>query len=394
MIRVAFLINFSKEYKGGINYIKNLLFTNSVTQFPDLEFYVIVPSNIEQEYIDFFSPYAKIIYTDIFKSYTLPWFLNKAFNRTFKYQLPLYMLFKKHKIDIVSHSFFWGNYKNLKLINWIPDFQRLHFPELWTEKQLENIINIDNNIVKYSDVVILSSYEALNDYKKFAPKQLDKAKVLQFVSQPGELGQIDELYLKIKEKYNLKDAFFYLPNQFWSHKNHMIVFKAINLLVRSGLNPMLVTTGVMHDFRGNDKNLTEIREYIEKNNLKKNILLLGLIPYDEVLVLMHKCEAVINPSFFEGWSSTVEEAKSTGKTVVISDIPVHREQNPDNAFYFDPRNENQLADILKDIINKENESLGELSQDLKDKLKLDLLKRTKAFSENYYKIVKDLMNKG
>ncbi|MDR6941178.1 glycosyltransferase [Mucilaginibacter pocheonensis] len=391
MIRVAFLINFSKEYKGGINYIKNLLYTNCITKFPDLEFYVFVPSNIEQEYIDLFSPYAKVIYTDIFKTFTIPWFLNKAFNRAFKYQLPLYMLFKKHKINVVSHSFFWGNYRSLKLINWIPDFQRLHFPELWTKEQLDNITNIDNNIVKYSDVVILSSYDALNDYKKFVPEKLRKARVLQFVSQPGSISDVNKLYPQVRKKYNLLDEFFYLPNQFWSHKNHIVVLKAINLMVKSGLNPILVTTGVMNDFRGNNQNLVIIKDYIEKNNLTKNILLLGLIPYNEVLILMRKCVAVINPSFFEGWSSTIEEAKSIGKTVVLSDIPVHHEQNPNHAFYFNPRDEKELAHILTNLWSNRDVLLIEPTEKIKEELKDELLRRTRAFSENYYKIIKSLM---
>ncbi|UOE46257.1 glycosyltransferase [Mucilaginibacter sp. SMC90] len=303
------------------------------------------------------------------------------------------MLFKKHQINIVSHSFFWGKYKSLKLINWIPDFQRLHFPELWTQKQLDNITNIDQNIVNYSDIVILSSYDALNDYKKFAPTEINKARVLQFVSQPGEITGVDELYLEIKKKYDLSDGFFYLPNQFWSHKNHMVVLKAINLLVKEGLNPVVVTTGVMHDFRGNNRNIELIKEFIAENSLEKNILLLGLIPYNEVLVLMRKCKAVINPSFFEGWSSTVEEAKSIGKTVVISDIPVHREQNPPKAFYFPSTDENLLAGILKNILNDRALDSTDVSSQLKEELKSDLLRRTIAFSENYYNIVKDLIDK-
>jgi glycosyltransferase involved in cell wall biosynthesis len=392
MIRVAFLLNFSKEYKGGINYIKNLLYTNSITKFPDIEFYVIAPSDIEQEYIDMFSPLAKIIYTDIYKKNTLVSFLNRAFNRTFKFQLPLYLLLKKYKIDVISHSFFWGNYKSIKIINWIPDFQCMHFPELWTKKQLDNIISINNNIVKHSDLVILSSYDALNDYKKFAPAFTNKARVLQFVSQPGKLSDNADIYTQIKQKYNLGDKFFYLPNQFWSHKNHITAFKAINKLVKEGLNPVLVTTGVMTDFRGNNKNLETINTFIKENHLEKNILLLGLIPYNEVLTLMQKCIAVINPSLFEGWSSTIEEAKSIGKTVVVSDIPVHREQNPDNAFYFSPKDDLKLADILKEIWTDDKYAFSEPSEEVKQQLKLNLLNRTIAFSENYYKIIKDLID--
>ena len=36
---------------------------------------------------------------------------------------------------------------------------------------------------------------------------------------------------------------------------------------------------------------------------------LGLIPYDHVLSLSANCDAQINPSQFEGWSTPIEEAK-------------------------------------------------------------------------------------
>ena len=281
--------------------------------------------------------------------------------------------------------------KAIKVVNWIPDFQCLHYPDLWSKNELKSLTKYNHDIVKHSDIVILSSNDAFDDYKNFAPHQIDKVKVLQFVSQPGHVNDVDNLYPKIREKYQLGNKFFYLPNQFWFHKNHIIVFKAINLLIKKGLNPLLVTTGLMNDFRGNNKNLILIQDYIKQNNLEKNILLLGLIPYEEVLILMHKCKAVINPSFFEGWSSTIEEAKSIGKTVILSDIPVHREQNPNNAFYFNPNNEDELSIILEIVWNKDDYRSSEISKDLKEKLKQDLVNRTKIFSESYYKIIKDLV---
>lgn len=44
--------------------------------------------------------------------------------------------------------------------------------------------------------------------------------------------------------------------------------------------------------------------------------------------LMKHAIAIINPSLFEGGSTTVEEAKSLLKVIILSGIPVHREQNP------------------------------------------------------------------
>lgn len=386
MIRVAFLLNFSKEYKGGVNYIKNLVYTNSVTQFEDLEYFFIVPSDIEQDYIDMFAPYATIVKTDIFKSNTLPWFLNKVCNRLFQYQLPLINLFNKHKINVVSHSFFWGRYKSIKIVNWIPDFQCLHYPDLWTKPQLDNIIHINNQIVEKSDLVILSSQDALKDYKIFAPAFVNKARVLQFVSQPGEVVDNEEVFKQVEKLYGIGKTFFYLPNQFWTHKNHITALKAINLLKQEGLDPLLITTGVMNDFRKNNDNLNVIHSYIKDNDLDSNVKLLGVVPYEHVLVLMRKCIAVINPSLFEGWSSTVEEAKSIGKTVLLSDIAVHREQNPEHAVFFAPLNEQQLANSMKQVLQLPvSEAIDAL------KLKQQLHDRTVAFSTNYYNIVKNLL---
>lgn len=61
---------------------------------------------------------------------------------------------------------------------------------------------------------------------------------------------------------------------------------------------------------------------------------------------MRNSISVINPSFFEGWNSTVEECKSIGKNIILSNLNVHLEQDPPGAIFFDPNNAEELADIL------------------------------------------------
>lgn len=391
MIRVAFLLNFTKEYKGGINYIKNLLYACSISENKNIEFFLVVPSDIENEYIDVFSPYATIIRTNILKRNTLPWFVEKIFERKFSANFLLLNLLKVHKIDVVSHSNFFSRYKKLKIVNWIPDLQILHFPELWTNNERKRIINQYRNIAKYSDRIILSSNDAYKDFINFTATNHDKVKVLQFVSQPATIDENEYIEVKktIRQKYNIKNNFFYLPNQFWSHKNHITAFKAINVLKKRGLNPLLVTTGHMADYRKTNS-LKNIFDYIKENELCENILLLGLIPYNEVLVLIRSCLALINPSLFEGWSSTVEEAKSNGKQILLSDIAIHREQNPENGIYFNPLDEFNLADIMEKMLrqNDNNDLVNDFF--IKQEVKDDLVYRTKLFSEKYQNIIAEL----
>ena len=57
------------------------------------------------------------------------------------------------------------------------------------------------------------------------------------------------------------------------------------------------------------------------------------LPYAELLVLMQGARALINPSRFEGWSTSVEEARTLGVPMLLSSIAVHREQAGDVADY-------------------------------------------------------------
>jgi hypothetical protein len=55
----------------------------------------------------------------------------------------------------------------------------------------------------------------------------------------------------------------------------------------------------------------------------------------------------VQPSLFEGWSTVVEDARVLGRRLLLSDIPVHREQNPAGAEYFEPENVEALAALME-----------------------------------------------
>lgn len=57
--------------------------------------------------------------------------------------------------------------------------------------------------------------------------------------------------------------------------------------------------------------------------------------------------AVINPSLFEGWSTTVEEAKSLGVPLILSDLSIHREQTGGAASFFNPEDPTDIARVLE-----------------------------------------------
>ena len=70
--------------------------------------------------------------------------------------------------------------------------------------------------------------------------------VVPFATQPGrkELPDAD-----LQRKYGLPDRFFYLPNQFWKHKNHGLMIEALGMARREVADMIIATSGSAVDYR-------------------------------------------------------------------------------------------------------------------------------------------------
>ena len=393
MAKVAFWYDRPQEYSGGLNYIRNLLHALSVAGDQRVEPYVFFGTRVDEKVIDQFRPLATVVRTEILDRKSVPWFIHKVLFKLFGSLLMVKRELRRHGISIVSHAEnVYGRRAPLRVISWIPDFQYLYLPDLFPGLDSSAETRRLQKIIAETDAVVLSSHAAFQDFRRIAPAGSEaRARVLQFVSQPnsrltGEDGSI--LAHLIEEKYVFSGRFFFLPNQFWLHKNHAVVFEAVRLLKAGGVDVLVLCTGNLHDYRLNNTTYADdLNEFIQVHRLQHNIKILGLIDYDDVLFLMKNCLAVLNPSRFEGWSSTVEEAKSIGKQVVLSNIPVHIEQNPVDARYFSPDDAEDLAAILNELWNaRENGS----NVDREDQARARLHERTVAYGRSYAELVDHL----
>lgn len=159
----------------------------------------------------------------------------------------------------------------------------------------------------------------------------------------------------METRYKFSGEYFLLPNQFWKHKNHRVVIEALGLLRKEGKKVLVLTTGSTEDYR-NPQFFASLMAYANELGVLNDFRPLGLVPANDLVALMLHASAIINPSYFEGWSTSVEEAKSLGKRIVVSDIAVHREQNPSRARYFSPDDAVALAVALWDIWNEPEEN--------------------------------------
>ena len=153
------------------------------------------------------------------------------------------------------------------------------------------------------------------------------------------------------DRYNVARPYRFLPNQYWKHKNHRLVVDALLWLRDEGSElPLVLSTGRKEDGRDSGY-FSEFESYVRNNELESHYRILGVIPRQDMLTLMAHAMAVINPSRFEGWSTTVEEAKALGKRLLVSDIAVHDEQTaglPDAAT-FPTDDPSVLAALMADL---------------------------------------------
>lgn len=392
MKRVGFLINFNIfKWFGGTYLIKNLI--NCIIKYSKNEIKPIIivkkklSKNEQKEFKNF-----ELLKTNFFHNQNLieriyNKFLILLFGRSKTYD----DFFLKHKIEILSHSnalsnsIFLGKKSIIKSYPFLADLQYLHYPQNFSLKnRFLRKINI-YMCALHSTKIIVSSNDVKNDLKIVSKLAFRKAMVSPFVFlSPKKHEIIKYSYLRTKFKLPLK--YFYLPNQYWIHKNHKVVLKALLYLKNKDKlkNIFIVSTGSKEEHR-NTKYFYEIEKFIGDNDLYKYYKYLGTVSFEEVLSLMYYSVAVIQPSKFEGRSSTVEQAKSMGKKILLSNIGIHKEQNPLRGKYFSPDNYNQLSNLLLQSLNKHNHTLE------KKHIKYAFMKSKENFYK-YYKNYVDLIN--
>jgi len=342
MIRVGFLLNFQDQgWIGGINYYHSLI--DAVMSTPDrkIEPVIITGTRLDLPFIKD-HPEIEIVRTKIFDRPLS--FVRVGIHKLLSYDLILEQLLKKHCIDVLSHSGYVFHDASIPTVGWIPDFQHKHLPDFFSDEEVRSRDIAFERICRLCSCIIFSSSSAKGDAEEYYPKYKSNYEKLHFVSVPMNPKNVPDISI-LKGKYPISEPYFLIPNQFWAHKNHRAVLEALNILHSQNKRVRVICTGNTHDYR-NPEHYNSLIEFATQSGISDDFTVLGIVPYSDLIGLMMHSVSLINPSFFEGWSTTVEEAKSWGLPIILSDIPVHREQNPAGGIYFHPKDAESLANIM------------------------------------------------
>ena len=143
------------------------------------------------------------------------------------------------------------------------------------------------------------------------------------------------------EHYKLPKDYVLYPAQFWSHKNHVNLILAVEILVRE-LNRSITAV-----FVGSDQgNLRHIEKLIRDRKLTDHVRILGFVPREDLIGLYRNAFALTYVSFFGPENLPPLEAFALGCPVIAADVEGAREQLSDAALYIDPKSPRQIADAI------------------------------------------------
>jgi glycosyltransferase involved in cell wall biosynthesis len=264
---------------------------------------------------------------------------------------------------------------------WIPDFQEEFLPELFDAAELADRRFSHKHTAQNMPHLLLSSISAEQHFQQFYGKI---AKCQVHILPFAVTHDLNYKMLDIKDlcqKYNIPTNYYFAPNQFWKHKNHWLILRAMAKLKAEGSEVVMVFSGKEADYR-HPNHVAELKAFVIEQGLQNQVYFLGFIDRQDQLALMLHAKSVVQASLFEGWSTVVEDAKAMNQSMIVSDLDVHREQLTlsQEAIFFAPDDADQLAALLQ---NRWLQATPYISRDYNENIRL--------FGEHFMRIIRAVL---
>lgn len=285
-----------------------------------------------------------------------------------RYATPLGKLIREHNVSILisGQQGIFLPYYGCKVIRPIHDLMHRYepsFPEI--ASQYDEREALFGSVVKTSDLILVDSKlgkeQLLESYSK--RKHDLRIAVLPFV--------VSDVLLKItEEKVDVPSKYIFYPAQFWSHKNHINLVKAVEILKKSIPDIKLILVG-------SEKNYQKfINRYIRENSLENQVSILGFVSNGQLKYLYQHATAMVMPSYFGPTNIPPLEAMALGCPVIVSNKYAMPDQVGDAGLSFNPDLPEEIAEKIKLVWQDER---------LRQKMIQDGYQRVRSWKDNDFK---------
>ena len=268
------------------------------------------------------------------------------------YDVPVYSLreffstyFGSEGLDLIHVPHFnISMYKKIKTVITIHDLIYLKFTKFLPVSKIIAAVPLITNAVLKADKIIAVSENTKKDITERWPKTEDKIEVIYEAADPV-FRRIDDEEEKerARKKYNLPKDIILFVGSLRAHKNIDRLIEAYKILKAKGISHKLVIVG--RDNPKEQKTHAKMKE--------DEVLYLGEIPQDDLVVIYNIAKAFVMPSLYEGFGLPVLEAFACGIPVAASNVSSMPEVTHDAALSFDPYNIEEMADAVYKILSDE-----------------------------------------
>ncbi|APC38746.1 glycosyltransferase family 4 protein [Clostridium estertheticum] len=222
-------------------------------------------------------------------------------------------------------------------------------------------------IVGNSDGIITVSEFSKRDILKYFP--IDESKIFVTpLAADAKYAPLDRLHCKnfLKKAYNLNNPFLLYLGGFSERKNVASAITAFSKVYKDlSENYDLVIVG---DYRDSGQKLMKLTNEL---NMLSHVIFAGFVPEEHLPLFYNSCDALIYPSFYEGFGLPPLEAMNCGTPVIASNLTSIPEVVGDTGILINPYDIESIAFAIGNLLSSEN---------LRSELSAKALLRAKQFS--------------
>lgn len=247
---------------------------------------------------------------------------------------------KKLKLDVCLYQnftpiIFRGTTKNIVYIH---DFLFFDYPEYYSfiERQVFKLMKV---AARYAHSIITISESEKKRISRYVGNKIEITAIHHGISNDFA-PKSPEQQKRIKNKYGLPAKFILYLGRINVRKNIQILLEAMPHLKEE--IPLVI-------IGKKDHKAFDIHKTINNLGLSSKVILLGHLPYKDLLDIVGTAHIFVFPSFAEGFGLPPLEAMKSGVPVICSDATCLPEVCGDAALYFAPNKRNDLIEQINTL---------------------------------------------
>jgi len=153
------------------------------------------------------------------------------------------------------------------------------------------------------------------------------------------------------EKLGVTGPFLLFVSSLWPYKNAEALMRSFARVKDDFPDHQLVIAGFARD----EAYAAELTAVAQSEGIEDRTVFTGGLPHEELVKLYQTADIFVYPSMYETFGLTILEAMASGCPVITSNISSMPEIAGDAAVLIDPKNQEELAEVLRKMLGDEAE---------------------------------------